>query len=147
MTADELRVQLAEAMGIEPVRRWRIWFDKDRQHGQIEMHSRYEALIATERAREDFARWGDMVDISEPEEYDSWCHTRPLSELVRTAEAGLSQDQRSSYARALLMRLAPKLKDQLPLACPNLLWREIAMLITAADEVRAAALLEVLRCA
>lgn len=104
MTPEEQRIAIAEACGVNPVRRWRVWYDKDRENGQIEMHSRDEAIIAAERARKDFARWGDSACISEPEEYDSWTYAPDyLNDLnaIHSAEKILTREQWSEYTANL----------------------------------------------
>lgn len=104
MTADELRVQLAEAMG-------------------------WKKLPATRDLP-----WGASAIF--PEYHFN--HQLPqLSELVRTAEGALSVNQKAQYSVAVCRDV--KAFTPLPL--------DLFKLITASDEVRAAALLEVLKCA
>ena len=73
MTEEEHRVAIAKHIGIEPLRRWRVWYDKERQHGSICIPTRAEAEQRRQMALQDCERFGMIAeDVSDPEEYDEW---------------------------------------------------------------------------
>jgi len=52
---------------------WRVWYDKERQHGTILLNTKEEAKKCEAKGRVDALLYGySPDDVSEPEEYDEW---------------------------------------------------------------------------
>lgn len=93
LTPEEKRVKIAEACGVKPLKRWRVFYDKDRQHGTVAMLTREDAEASARNAAEFWESLGHSVsEFSEPEEYDEW-YWAPnyLNDLNAMRDAIMSQ--------------------------------------------------------
>lgn len=73
LTPEEKRIAIAKLAGWLPERRWRFFYDAERQHGTINMRSREEATEFRKHNIEDWVRCGgDASTVSEIEEYDEY---------------------------------------------------------------------------
>lgn len=70
---DEMRVMVAKICGVSPKRKWRVFYDKERQHASIGIHSKQEAIEVRYNSTSFWESCGfDPAAFSEPEEYDDW---------------------------------------------------------------------------
>lgn len=100
-----MRIAIAKHCGIEPMKRWRFFYDAERQHGSIDIYDIHEA----KRRREDnMTSWisagGKNETISEPEQYDEWKYAPDyLNDLnaMHEAEKTLTEDGVERYCEAL----------------------------------------------
>lgn len=97
-----MNLALAETQGINPKRRWRVFYDKDRQHASIDMASQEEALQRRKESADLWIGCGHTTEeFSEPEEYDEWHNVAPryCSDLnaVHEVEKKLNAYQRHKY--------------------------------------------------
>lgn len=77
LTPKEKSVKIAEACGIEPERRWRFFYDQERQHGVIDIRSREEAKECQIKNVQWWRDQGMEVPESDVEEYDEWSRVAP----------------------------------------------------------------------
>lgn len=84
---DSIRIRVARELGIEPDRRWRVFYDAERQHGSLSMRTQAEALDNIQKEKDFRARIGEeyVGDISEPEEYYEWGGAPPYDTDETTA--------------------------------------------------------------
>lgn len=81
LSPERRRVICAKMLGVEPRRRWRVYYDKERQHASIDIPTREEALARRADAERFWKDDGGTVgDFSEPEEYDEWDHAPRFDE-------------------------------------------------------------------
>ena len=103
MTPEKQRIAIAEACGVSPVKRWRVWWTADRQHGVISLKTKADALHEIEKA---LTGWGsDFInreEVSEPEEYDNWEYAPDYLEdlnAMHEAEKVLTGKQWDEYCK------------------------------------------------
>jgi hypothetical protein len=115
MTYEEKRVAIAKAIGIQPERRWRFWYDRDAQHAACDISSKMAAQASREWAIQNADLYSvDPTKITEPEEYDEWFRIAPkLNDLNACAqmEETLTEGQKSQYVAHLSSRISEQRCD------------------------------------
>lgn len=72
---EQINIRIAMLMGIQPLRRWRVFYDIDRQNGSLCLESKWDAYQNIERDKDFWIE--NCIEpparaYSEPEEYDEW---------------------------------------------------------------------------
>lgn len=105
LSTEQRNVMIAELCGIEPIRRWRFWYNLERDHGSVNMRSKEEA---EECRTQGIAFWvscgGESNTVSEVEQYDEWVDAPNYCgslDAMASAEALLDENQREEYCAQL----------------------------------------------